>query len=151
MLTLEKSEAKQLYPQAPDWLKKKMDQEFGAGFHISSIIDRIKTFNDACKEENKTPDQVYVSTDSVDEKAYKKLKLIAKVINEGWEPDWDNDKQKKWYPWFRLSSGFGFSASFYNSANAGTDAGSRLCFESKEKSDYVAKQFIDLYNDLLTL
>jgi hypothetical protein len=48
-----------------------------------------------------------------------------------------------------LSSGFGFDASACYCDFAGTLVGSRLCFETKEKSDYAAQQFIDLYKSFL--
>lgn len=89
-------------------------------------------------------------TDTPDIIAYKKLKLIIKVINGDWTPDFKNANQKKWYAWFKvLPSGFDFSNTHYYCDDSSTDVGSRLCFESKEKCEYVAKQFIKLYEQLL--
>ena len=118
---------------------------------MEKIFNKIKTFEDACKESGITEDQVFSTTDTPDEKAYKKLKQIIKVINEGWVPDWNNSNQRKWYPWFYLSSGFGFSYSFYSCDYTDSSVGSRLCFETEEKCDYVAKQFIEIYEEFLTI
>jgi len=94
---------------------------------------------------------VFNEKDTTDEIAYKKLKIIAKAINQGWTPDWNNTDQKKWYPWFRMSSGFGFALTDYTYTHANTDVGSRLCFETKEKAEYAGKQFEEIYKQLLTL
>ena len=50
-----------------------------------------------------------------------------------------------------LSSGFGFSGSVYDYDFTGASVGSRLCFESKEKADYAANQFLKIYEDFLTI
>lgn len=150
-LTIEKQKAKRLYPEAPEWLKKELEEEFGKDNLKAEDFESIKTFEDACKKMKAHPDDVIHERDMPDEIAYKKLKLIAAAINNGWIPNWDNENERKWWPWFNLSSGFGFSLSFYGIANAATNVGSHLCFESEEKSDYCATQFIDLYKDLLTI
>ena len=84
-----------------------------------------------------------------DEEAYVQLKIIVKAINEGWTPDWNDENEKKWNPWFKLSSGFGFVISNYTYTGTFTTVGSRLCFSSKEKSDYAATEFISIYEKLL--
>jgi hypothetical protein len=40
------------------------------------------------------------------------LMVVFEAINNGWEPDFSNQKQPRFYPWaWVLSSGFGFSGS----------------------------------------
>ena len=109
----------------------------------------IKTFEDACEVLNIKPNLVFTYSDPKDEIAFKKLKIIIRAINEGWTPNWKDGDQKKWWPWFNLSSGFGFAYSDFVYAYSGTTVGSRLCFETKEKSDYCANQFLSLYKDFL--
>ncbi len=150
-LTIEKQKAKRLYDESPDWFKRDLEAEFGEDFFKATNYESIKTFEDACKKLKVYPDDIFNKKDSPDEVAYKKLKVIVKAINNGWIPNWKDSDQKKWFPWFNLSSGFGFSGSYYCCDYAGTFIGSRLCFESSEKSEYAANQFIDLYKDLLTL
>ena len=111
----------------------------------------IKTYEDACNAKVVDKDNVIFETDSFDIICYKKLKHIISVINEGWVPDWNNFNQRKWWPWFRLSSGFGFGSSYYNFSGTITYVGSHLCFQSEEKSDYTATQFLDLYKGFLTI
>ena len=150
-MELKKEEAKKLYPSAPDWFKEQLEGSFGKETFRKKDFNDIKTFEDACQTLDINPDAVCCDVDTSDEVAYKKLKVIVKAINQGWTPDWSDTDQRKWWPWFNLSSGFGFSDSDYYCDYTNTTVGFRLCFESEEKSDYTAKQFIDLYKELLTL
>lgn len=144
-------EAKKLYPTAPDWLKEKLDDEFGAETFQAKAYEEIKTFEDACAQLGIDPLTVCNPADTTDEAAYKKLKVVVKAVNNGWQPDWNKTDQRKWWPWFRLSSGFGFSVSDFDCVSADSGVGSRLCFQTEEKSDYTAKQFIELYKDFITI
>jgi hypothetical protein len=148
-LKIGKATAKKLYPESSDWFREQLIGVFGEECFRKMRFDEIKTFEDACDELCIDTAQ-FKNGDTADEIAYKKLKIIVRAINQGWTPDWNNGNQRKWWPWFNLSSGFGFSASdcVYGRTFAGV--GSRLCFESEEKSDYAAKQFIEVYKDFLT-
>ena len=149
-LKIEKETAKRLYVESPEWFKEQLVAEFGKSCFKTISFEDIKTFDDACTELEINSGLVFNDLDSPDEIAYKKLKVIAKAINNGWVPDWSNGSQYKYYPWFEvLSSGFGFSYSGYICTFTFTGVGSRLCFESREKSDYAAAQFIDLYKQFL--
>jgi len=149
-LTIEKQQAKRIYPESPEWFQKQLTEAFGEECFKEKGFEDIKTFEDACTELRINPVLVFNELDSPDEIAYKKLKVIAKAINQGWTPDWSDSDQYKYYPWFRvLSSGFGFSFSDYDYTGTDAGVGSRLCFESREKSDYAAAQFVDLYKEFL--
>ena len=117
----------------------------------------IRTFEDACKKLAIDPSQLPDSNGMLEElkkpiiAAYK-LMVIYKAINNGWKPDWSKYDQWKYYPWFEvLSSGFGFSVSYYYLANAITDVGSRLCTDTSEKAKYMAVQFEAEYKDYLLI
>lgn len=150
-LKISESTAKRLYPESPSWFREVLEETFGKQKLAGRKFDEIRTFEDACEEIGINPLSIFSDIDTCDEIAYKKLKVIAKAINQGWTPDWTNTNQKKWWPWFDLSSGFGFSGSDYRYANAHTGVGSRLCFETEAKSNYAAKQFIHIYQELLTI
>jgi hypothetical protein len=112
------------------------------------ITARIKTFEDACKETGINP--VFNESDTPDEIAYKKLKVIAKALNEGWEPNWDNEDEYKYYPYFDMrNNSFSFSDSYY--WHSFTSVGSRLCYRSSKLAVYAGTQFNDLYKDLMVL
>ncbi len=148
-LKIKENTAKKLYPESPGWFKEVLTETFGKKTFIKDFRD-IKTMEDVYEVLEVHPSDVYHDNDSSDVVAYKKLTLIVKAINQGWEPDWDNTNERKWWPWFRLSSGFGFGYSDYYCTSTGTSVGSRLCFQSEEKSDHAAKQFIDVYKAFLT-
>lgn len=154
-MNLDKATAKKLYASAPDWFKAELENEFGADYFRPKDFKSIKTFANACTEVGTTEEEFNERIKPLglanDTLAYEKLKIVAKAINNGWQPDWTNTNQRKWWPWFNLSSGFGFSGSGYVYGHSGTNVGSRLCYESEAKSDYAAKQFIDLYEELITI
>ena len=79
--------------------------------------------------------------------------LIAKVLNEGWVPNWDNSNERKWYNWFRWNpstSRFVFSDTGYVYWGAFTSGGSRLCFREESLAAFAANRFSDFYNQYYT-
>lgn len=115
------------------------------------VTERVKTFSDVLSE-NLISNQEWEEQNvglSKDEIAYRAIKLIAKALNEGWEPDWDDDDQYKYYPYFEWSVGSGFSFFDYGCVNSHSFLGSRLYFKSSELATYAGKQFISIYNDYL--
>ena len=84
--------------------------------------------------------------------AYHKLTIIARAINGGWKPDWNDRTQYKYYPVFYYEIA-GLSCANTDSAATHTYAriGSRLCFQTEAMSDYAAATFADLYTDFYCL
>ena len=124
-----------------------------------SIVDRVKTFEDAYLIATGYP---YQSQNDYFERrlrphelARRKLEMICEVLNDGWVPDFLNKDEYKWYPWFfAKDNGYGSAGlvSVYTNvtpAFAFAAVGARLCFETKEKSEYAGKQFIGLYEIML--
>ena len=147
-LTIEKQTAKKLYPDSPSWFREVLTETFGESFFKKKSFKDIKTMEDVYEALNVDPSEIFNSNDTTDEIAYKKMKLMVKAINpEGWFADWDNSNQRKWWPWFKLSSGFGFVVSTYYYGHTNATVGSRLCTDSREKVLYIAEQFKDLYQD----
>ena len=115
----------------------------------------IQTFEDACTKENIDPTLLPDVTLIPEEfrkaiiNAYK-LMIIYKAINNGWIPNWDNNNEFKYFPWFWVSpSGAGFSDSRYYCTNTDTDVGSRLCTHTSEKAIYIGEQFRAEYQEFL--
>jgi hypothetical protein len=117
--------------------------------------ESIRTFEDACRHLNVDPNALPDVSNLPEEVrkpivAHYKLIIIFKAINNGWTPDWSDDDQYKYFPWFWvLSSGFGFSYSDYYCTDTAAGVGSRLCTDSREKAMYIAKQFEAEYRDFL--
>jgi hypothetical protein len=74
------------------------------------------------------------------------LMVVFEAINDGWEPDFSDHNQAKYFPWpWVSSSGFGFSGADYGCADSMTGVGSRLCTDTREKALYLLEQFPDLW------
>lgn len=85
--------------------------------------------------------------------AYNRLCTIAQAWNkaDGFEPDFSNTSQYKYFPWFVYdngAAGFVFASANYAAAYAHALIGSRLCFKTRERAMQFGKQFIDLWNDV---
>ena len=70
--------------------------------------------------------------------------------------DWNNNDQRKYYPWFDLetySSGSAPGFSYYDChyAASGSAVGSRLVFPDRETAEYVAKTHLHLYKDMMLI
>lgn len=157
-LQIDETKAKQFYKGATAEFKAVLEDSFGKIFFQDKITDRVKTFEDALLVVGKITENVElliryngIDKDMIAVVAFMKLTIIAKALNEGWQPNWDNSNEYKYYPWFDMRSGVGFSYTYYDYWLSITSVGSRLCFKNKELSEYAGKQFLPLYKDLLTL
>lgn len=153
-LQIEESKARSIYKTASSELKVMLEDTFGKEFFSQKVTERIKTYEDACSELGITPidESVLLSNGfTKDEIAYRKIKTITEALNEGWKPNWNDENQKKWIPWFypNSSSGFVFldASCYFSFAAAGN--GSRLCFKSDELAEYAGKQFVELYKEFI--
>lgn len=154
-LQITKANARKLFPTASGEFKQMLIDTFGEAFFSQKITDRIKTFNDACEAlgldpDKQLPEQV-LGPDGEALNAYAMMFIIARALNEGWKPDWNNSGQYKYYPWFDMRAGSGFSDSFCDGSITNTAVGSRLCFKSRELAEYAGTQFVELYKSMFTL
>ncbi len=78
---------------------------------------------------------------------FQHIQAIAELFNEGWKPDWNNNNEYKYYPYFQFGSG-GWSFYFYR--NYCCCAGGVPAFYKNEKiATYVGKTFLPIYADYL--
>ena len=138
--------------------KKVLSDLFGKQVALyDNIIDRVKSFEDACQV-------LGISTDVPEVKglprkhqkaivANYKLIIIAEALNEGWKPNWQDSDEYKYYPWFDMSNPAGVGYSYTIDAASYTSAriGSRLCFKNRELAIYFGQTFTDLLNESLLL
>lgn len=158
-LEVTKESAVAAYKNATKEVKALLETLFGKEiFTPVKITDRVKTFEDAASivgiSDNLKTFLEYNGNDSImlGAQAMAKLSIIAKALNEGWEPDWTNDNEYKYYPWFNNhKAGFGFSSDGTAYWSARTYCGSRLCFNTRELAVYAGQQFLKEYNQFLTL
>jgi hypothetical protein len=149
-LTVDDKTAREIYPTAAPALKAILEDSYPKDFFKGKVTDRIKTFADACKELSIDPNDSVFSGAPADEVAYRKIKVIVQALNEGWTPDWNNGRERKWTPWFYLDTpGFRFRDSYCDVPGSGSTGGSRLCFKSEELASYAGRQFLDLYREFI--
>jgi hypothetical protein len=157
-ITIQPNNALKAYQNADKSGKLLLENLLGKEFISSGeITDRIKTFEDVLSSVEVSENlNILLSYNGIDPdmlgaQAMTKLTLIARALNEGWEPDWTDSNQYKYVPYFNnYKSGFGFSGSNYDAWYSGTCCGSRLCFKSAKLAEYAGKQFLDIYNQFLT-
>lgn len=143
-----------------------------------NVMERIKTFEDACMElgDNHPFVKEYdsISVGSKDIIAYLKLRIIVAALNEGWEPKFTEDEYR-YFPCFYLytqkeidemseedkdravcrsgssasaSGGVAVAHTDYASAYMIASIGSRIAFKTRELAEYAGKQFTEIYADL---
>lgn len=124
---------------------------------MSDITSKIKTFEDACSHLNIGTDLPEVG--NLPEKhrsalqAHYKLIIIAQALNDGWEPNWNDWNEYKYYPWPDVDAdadrpaGFGLSHFGYVYWYSITHVGSRLCYRTRELARYAFNQFKELYEE----
>lgn len=147
------------------------------------VTERVKTWDDVVRELGYDPvERLLDHTErgdgfnfEPDEIAYIKLKAIAKVLNEGWEPKFVKGEWR-YFPWFYLytqeeidkmtpekrsrvvlrssdsayaGGGVAYADAYYGSSFASTNYGSRLAFKSEELAVYAGKQFTDIWADFV--
>ena len=147
------------------------------------VTERVKTWDDVVRELGYDPvERLLDHTErgdgfnfEPDEIAYIKLKAIAKVLNEGWEPQFIKGEWR-WFPWFYLYTqdeidkmtpekrsrvvlrslnyadaygGVACAVANYDSSSAVTNYGSRLAFKTEELAVYAGKQFTDIWADFV--
>lgn len=157
MKTLQISEqkARELYKSGSGELRSILEESFGKDFFSQKITDRVKTYEDACRELSMNPldeNKLMKLGLTKHDIAYQKLVTIAKSLNEGWVPDVCDNSVYRWYPWFVTNgspSSFAFDVSNFATASANAGSGSRLCFKNKELSEYCGKQFIELWKQFI--
>lgn len=122
---------------------------------LDDRISKIKTYEDACKELGVEPmnEECLLKWGFTrGEIAYRKLKVLAKAWNKvcDFVPDFEDDKQRKWFPILKNDS----FAGMYICANTECDIdipvckkyGVRLYFKTSDIALRFGKQFTDLWN-----
>ena len=157
MITLQISEqqARKMYSTASKELKEILEASCSKEVLSGSIMDRVKTFEDACKELGRQPynvDSLMKLGLTKNDIAYQKMVVIVEALNEGWKPDVCNSDVERWYPWFKPDgspSFFAFCGSYYAYVRANAGSGSRLALKSEQLANYCGKQFLELWKEML--
>ena len=86
--------------------------------------------------------------------AFYMLSVIIQSVNDGWEPNWNNEFELKYFPWFSgatAATAIGCWSTSYAASHAGTYVGSRLCFKTRALADEWGQRLLPLYEDYLLI
>jgi len=119
-----------------------------------TIFDDIMSFEDACiklditDSDNEIKILKSLSTPNRDKLiALYRLEIIAKALNDGWYPNFNNDNECKYFNYFRMLNGvFSFYIVRYNFATLYVP--SALYFKSSEIAQHCSKIAFDDYKTL---
>ena len=149
-LTIDEDKAKELYKTGSPEIKAILENTFGKEFFIESIMDKVKCYAEANNIYYNNVEAQFRST--VPMYVYPKFKnkiayyaqaiLIAEVLNEGWEPDWNNSSQIKWTTSYNSSTHTYIPCHYYYCNS------SLIYFKSEKLAEYFIKQFPDICNTL---
>lgn len=109
-ITISKQDLLKAYREAEPSQKELLKRLYGEETFASSVMERVKTFQDAVNEigdehplviEYITWCKLIGGAFSIDVLAYLKLRIIAAALNEGWEPQFTKG-ERRYYPFFGL-------------------------------------------------
>ena len=172
-ISINKENVLNAYHKATEEQKALLEDMFGKNmFKPKDIMERVKTFDDACEVLGE--DHQYVKAyrewmriyyaECTDVTAYLKLRIICAALNEGWKPKFDGDEYR-YYPWFYIYTKEEYEKlnedekkkcrvvvrsnsrayAHHASSYLHTRYGSQIAFKTRELSEYCAEQFIDIW------
>lgn len=157
-ISIDKNKVLTLYGKSTKANKQYLEGLFGKETFTGKITDRCKSMADVYQLNNIKPGTKLVSAFhaalGMDEESihtYCELVLMARTLNEGWVPDYTNSNERKYYPWFDLSSGSGLSLYYVDYSHSLTGVGARLVFKSEELAKHAVKYFLKEYTNYITI
>jgi hypothetical protein len=152
LLQVTKENALAAHKQAEPAGRALLETLFGKNAFIATmadweayIMDKVKSFEDACTETGEDPDDDKFDEGEPDEIAYKKGKVVVRALNGPHVLDYSNGNQRKWEAWLQyVGSGFRFLGVGFVVSGTRTAGGSRLRLCSEKLAKYFATQFPDL-------
>lgn len=114
------------------------------------ITDRVFSFEDACQETGRDPNDKFFYACRPHENANRKIEEVAKALNEGVELSFANRTQEKWFVyvvWDDSIAGFRLYGVVYVSTITYAGLGSRHAFANRGLAEHFAKYFMPLINE----
>lgn len=153
-LKLEDNTARRLYKTASQEFKELLEENFGKDFFKESIIARLNSIDDVYKELGRTKptleDYKHLPAKKRERALYSQyIDDTTELVNEGWEPDFDNQSQYKHYPWFEKKRS-GWVLYFVCYYNYGSSLGAGFYYkDEKTVRELCAKPFvIEMYSKI---
>lgn len=107
-------------------------------------------FRASCKKRGLDPLDTLFTHGPAHVIAHNKLTLaIIPAVVGTWTPNW-NDSNGKYAPWYWMNKpGFRFYVVVCDLSDTTVTGGSRHCFDSRKKAEWVGRHCISLYRDLM--
>ena len=137
-ISIQKENVLNAYKKASKEQKALLENMFGKDvFNTKDIIERVKTFEDACEVLGEEHQYVIAYREWIriyyayckDVNAYLKLRIICAALNDGWKPT-NSDGECRYYPWFYI-----YTKKEYEKLNK----------DEKKKCRVVGRQSYDAY------
>ena len=137
-ISIKRENVMNAYKQATEEQKALLENMFGKDvFNPKDIIERVKTFEDACEVLGEEHQYVIAYREWIriyyayckDVNAYLKLRIICAALNDGWKPT-NSDGECRYYPWFYI-----YTKKEYEKLNK----------DEKKKCRVVGRQSYDAY------
>jgi len=153
-LTADKGTVLKAYTKAKTGRKVFLENIFGLKTFQPDIMERIKFFDDVCREMGVNPKNYICNSDDPDDIAANALRqslLISRCFNADKKEvlDWSNSDQRKYFHVYTLSPSSGWSLLIVDYWYTGTDCGSRQAFLDPEHAQYAWDQFKEIYINLI--
>lgn len=150
-LSVDKSRVVKVYNESDNSTKQFLETLFGKREFVP-ITKLVTSYETACSQLGISTELPFEFADESNPfyeefVARYKLSVIARALQEGWQPDWTKRDEKKWYVWFEYKASVGYvvDGTGYESHHTHADVGSRLCFPTSELARYFGEQFIELH------
>ncbi|WP_026730184.1 hypothetical protein [Flavobacterium denitrificans] len=153
-LTADKGAVLKAYNKAKSGKKLLLENIFGAKTFQPNIMERIKCFEDVCKEMGVSPKKYICDSDDPDDIAANALRqslLISRCFNADTkeEIDWSNSNQYKYFHVYVYSPSSGWSLFGVDYWHSFTFSGSRQAFLKREHAEYAWETFKEIYINLI--
>lgn len=158
-LSAPKEKVQQIYRDGDSSVKNILTRLFG-GVHLMTTgeweryaKERIKSFEDACRETGQDPDDPYFSAARPHENAIRKIETWALALNQGKVLSYADASTEKWRVWVVYDeeiSGFRLYDVGYDDSCTDAGLGSRTAFASRKLAEHFAEYAMPLINESLS-
>jgi hypothetical protein len=151
-LTAPKAVVLEEYGKAKTKGKVRLERIFGLKTFCPNIMDRIKGFDDICREMGKNPKDYICKSDDKEDiaaNALKMARLIVKCYNGDKVLDWSNSNQPKYCHVYVFSPSAGWSLRSVGDWYSDTLCGSRLHFFEKAHAQDAWDKFSEIFINLI--
>jgi hypothetical protein len=152
-LTITKGNALKAFNEGTAGDKQLLNRLFGEKTFVRNLLETVFDFGAVCAEAGVNQRSYDLQPGMSDEEKHelfaRKMRLIYRVFNgPDWNPDFSNDKQPKYYPWFRFTGG-GFVLGDVDYYYGYAYVSARLCAKNEAIVRHICKYFLNEYNDYL--